>query len=74
MNWVVSQFSGYANAEIAAHKLGVISLTDLLESSHETLVLCFWASVLVTDTMVYRILHFQQSIVDSDKFFVFDLL
>ena len=59
--------------EVAAQKLGVTSLTDWLESLRETLVLCFWASVLATDTMVYMILLFQQSRDDSDKFLAFDL-
>ena len=60
--------------EIAAHKLGVASLTDLLESLHETLVLCFWASVLTTDTMVYMILLSQQMEIIASNFWVFDLL
>ena len=60
--------------EVAAHKLGVISLRDFLESLRETLVLSFWASVLATDTKVYMILLFQQSRDDSDNYLIFDLL
>ena len=59
--------------KVAAHKLVVTSLTDLLERLRETLILCFWASVLATDTMVYMILLFQQSRDDSNKFLFFGL-
>ena len=60
--------------EVAAHKLGVTSSTGLLESLHETLVLCFRASVMATDTMVYMIFLSQQSTDDSDKLLAFELL
>ena len=60
--------------EVAAHKLGVTSLRDLLGSFRGMLVLCVWVSVLATDTMVYLISPFQQSRDNSAKFVVFDLL
>ena len=60
--------------EVAAHKLGVTSLTDLLENLVETLARCFWAFLLATDTKVYMILLFQQNRDDSDKLLAFDLL
>ena len=60
--------------EVAAHKLGVTSLTDLLENLVETLARCFWAFVLATDTRVYMILFFQQNRDDNDNFLAFDLL
>ena len=60
--------------EVAAHKLGVTSLTDLLENLVETLARCFWAFFLATDNKVYMILLFQQIRDDSDKFLAFDLL
>ena len=44
--------------EVAAHKLGVTSLTDLLENLVETLDRCFWAFVLAADTKVHMILLF----------------
>ena len=60
--------------ELTAHKLGVTSLTDWLESLVLLLAICFWASVLTSDTMAYMILLFQQNRADSVKFLVFDLL
>ena len=60
--------------EVAANKLGVTSLTDLLENLVETLARCFSAFVLATDTNIYKILLFQQNRDDNDKFLAFDLL
>ena len=56
--------------EVAARKLGVTSLTDLLENLVETSARCFWAFVLATDTKVYMILLFQQNRDDNDKFWL----
>ena len=60
--------------EVAAHKLGVTSLFDLLENLIETLPRCFWAFVLATDTKVYMILLFEQNRDDNVTFLAFDLL
>ena len=44
--------------EVAAHKLGVNSLTDLPENLVETSARCLWAFVLATYNKVYLILLF----------------
>ena len=48
-------------SEFAAHKLGVTSLTDLLERLAEKLARSLASFVLTTDTKVCMILRFQQN-------------